>query len=131
VTDEKKAQGWGDVWTWVAIDRDTKLVPSWLIGKRDARCAMEFVNDLAGRLSNRVQITTDGHRPYLEAIEANFGSEIDYAMLLKIYGLPLDEERRYSPPECIGIETRFYQRQTLIQRRSQHPSSSVRTSQCE
>ena len=105
---EKKAQGWGDVWTWVAIDADTKIVPSWLVGKRDAHCAIEFVNDLAGRLSHRVQVTSDGHRAYLVAIENAFGADVDYAMLIKIYGKsPLDSDTRYSPPECIGIETKI------------------------
>lgn len=104
---EKKANGWGDVWTWTAIDADTKLIPSWLIGKRDAGCATEFVQDLAARLKHRVQITTDGHRPYLVAIESAFGSDVDYAVLVKIYGKPIAEDKpetRYSPPTCIGIK---------------------------
>lgn len=105
--EERGKLGRGDVWTWVAIDADTKLVPSWLVGKRDARCAIEFVNDLAARLRFRVQITSDGHRPYLVAIENAFGSDVDYAMLIKIYGSPLDADNRYSPPECIGIESRI------------------------
>jgi IS1 family transposase len=106
---EKKAQGWGDVWTWTAIDADTKLIPSWLIGKRDSECATEFVLDLAARLKSRVQITSDGHRAYVVAIEAAFGSDVDFAQLIKIYGKPLgkDAETRYSPPECIGIETKI------------------------
>jgi IS1 family transposase len=105
--EERGQLGRGDVWTWTAIDADTKLVPSWLVGKRDSECAIEFVNDLAGRLRHRVQITSDGHRPYLMAIENAFGSDVDYAMLIKVYGKPLDVDGRYSPPECIGIETRI------------------------
>jgi IS1 family transposase len=94
--------GWGDVWTWVAIDADTKLVPSWLIGNRSAVCASEFIADLKARLANRVQLTSDGHRPYLQAVEAAFGDDVDYAMLQKIYG-PASEQHRYSPPQCVGI----------------------------
>jgi IS1 family transposase len=96
--------GFGDVWTWVAIDADTKLVPCWHVGRRDGRAAYEFISDLAGRLANRVQLTSDGHRPYLEAVESAFGCEIDYAMLVKIYGKP-QEEIRYSPAECLGTQT--------------------------
>ena len=96
----------GDVWTWVAIDADTKLVPSWHIGGRDGYIAEVFVRDLASRLANRVQITTDGHRPYLEAVETAFGADIDYAMLQKIYGPSSETEKRYSPAECIGIQKR-------------------------
>jgi IS1 family transposase len=103
VPEEKKSQfGYGDVWTWTAIDADTKLVPSWLIGRRDAVCASEFLTDLAGRLANRVQLTSDGHNSYLIGVEAAFGSDIDYAQLVKLYGTPI-EEHRYSPPQCIGI----------------------------
>jgi IS1 family transposase len=98
--------GYGDVYTWVAIDADSKLVPSWLVGRRDGVSAMEFIKDLASRLSNRVQLTTDGHRPYLNAIEEAFGSEIDYAMLIKIYG-GSQEEVRYSPAECLGTEKKW------------------------
>lgn len=98
----KNEFGWGDVWTWVALDADTKLVPSWLIGNRSAICANEFIADLKGRLSHRVQLTSDGHRPYLDAVEAAFGDEIDYAVLQKIYG-PVSDQHRYSPPQCIGI----------------------------
>jgi IS1 family transposase len=95
--------GWGDVWTWVAMDADSKLVPSWLIGNRSAVCATEFIKDLKGRLAHRIQLTSDGHRPYLEAVESAFGSEIDYAVLQKIYG-PGSEQHRYSPPQCVGIK---------------------------
>ena len=90
------------MWTWVAIDADTKLIPSWLIGNRSAVCASEFISDLKTRLANRVQLTSDGHRPYLQAVEAAFGDDIDYAMLQKIYG-PASEQHRYSPPQCVGI----------------------------
>ena len=96
--------GYGDVWTLVAIDAETKLVPCWHVGRRDARAAYEFITDLASRLANRIQLTTDGHRPYLEAVEGAFGSEIDYAMLVKIYGKP-QEEIRYSPAQCLGAQT--------------------------
>lgn len=104
--------GYGDVWTWTAIDADTKLVPCWYVGARDGRAAYHFIRDLAGRLANRVQLTTDGHTPYLSAIEGAFGSEIDYAMLIKVYGAPepvRDAARRYSPAECIGTDTRVIQ----------------------
>ena len=97
--------GYGDVWTWVAIDADTKLVPCWHVGRRDALAASEFINDLASRLAHRVMLTTDGYRPYLEAVEAAFGADIDYAMLIKIYGKEQDEVR-YSPAECVGCETK-------------------------
>lgn len=96
----------GDIWTWTAIDADTKLVPSWLVGSRDAYAAQSFIGDLALRLANRVQLTSDGHKPYLEAIEQSFGADIDYAMLVKIYGEPSGAVGRYSPGECIGAEKR-------------------------
>jgi len=92
----------GDVWTWTAIDADTKLIPSWFVGGRDSDAAMIFMEDLASRLANRVQLTSDGHKAYLEAVEGAFGSDIDYAMLVKIYGPSLEGEKRYSPAECIG-----------------------------
>jgi IS1 family transposase len=100
----------GDMWTWTAIDADTKLVPCWLIGSRDAGTAYEFMLDLEGRLANRVQLTTDGHRAYLSAVGGAFGSTgIDYAMLVKIYGPTPEGDTRYSPAECIGVEaTRVY-----------------------
>lgn len=95
----------GDIWTWVAIDADTKLVPSWRIGDRSGETALSFVDDLASRLVNRVQITTDGHRAYLEAIEGAFGGDVDYAVLHKVYGAaPESFKGRYSPAECIGIQ---------------------------
>jgi IS1 family transposase len=106
VPEEKKDQfGIGDVWTWVAIDADSKLICAWLVGKRDAGCATEFIRDLAGRLKHRVQLTTDGHRPYLEAVEDAFGADIDYAMLIKMYGNDHESETRYSPAQCIGMRT--------------------------
>ncbi len=106
VPSDKKGQfGYGDVWTWVAIDADTKLVPSFMVGNRDLRSAKMFIDDLAGRLANRVQLTTDGLRAYLEAVEGAFGADIDYAQLVKIYGAS-QEEVRYSPAECLGCERR-------------------------
>lgn len=106
VPDEKQGVfGYGDVWTWVALDADSKLVPCWHVGTRSAGAAMQFVNDLAGRLTNRVQLTTDGHKAYLNAIEGAFGCEVDYAMLIKLYGVE-QEEVRYSPSKCLGTETR-------------------------
>jgi IS1 family transposase len=98
--------GYGDVWTWTAIDAETKLVPCWLVGKRDSDYASIFIRDLARRLAHRVQLTTDGHKPYLEAVEGAFGADIDYAMLIKLYGRPDDSERRYSPAVYIGTEVR-------------------------
>ncbi len=97
--------GIGDVWTWTAIDADSKLVPSWLVGSRDGACATEFVKDLATRLSNRVQITSDGHRAYLQAVDDAFGWEVDYAMLVKMYGgTTTEDQRKYSPADCIGCK---------------------------
>ncbi|MBQ09688.1 MAG: IS1 family transposase [Gammaproteobacteria bacterium] len=96
--------GFGDVWTWTAICSDTKLIPSWFIGKRDADSATIFMKDLASRLANRVQLTTDGLRAYVEAVEEAFGSEVDYEMLVKIYGNDKDSVKRYGPAKCIGIK---------------------------
>jgi len=107
VPDEHKGElGYGDVYTWTAIDADTKLIPSFLVGRRDARYAHIFMLDLESRLKNRVQLTTDGHRAYLTAVEEAFGGSIDYAMLVKTYGSPesTKDQRRYSPAECTGIE---------------------------
>ena len=99
--------GYGDVWTWTGIDADTKLVPCWHVGGRTGRDAWDFISNLRSRLTNRVQLTTDGLRAYLEAIEGVFGAEVDYAMLNKIYGHETREgQRRYSPAECIGAEKR-------------------------
>ena len=96
----------GDVWTWTALDADSKLIVSYLIGGRDADYANEFMQDVAARLANRVQLTTDGHRAYLQAVEGAFGADIDYAMLIKHYGAPVGALGRYSPGECTGIDRR-------------------------
>jgi IS1 family transposase len=105
VPENKQGQlGYGDVWTWTAIDADTKLVPSWLVGLRDANYAHAFMNDLKGRLANRVQITTDGQTMYIWAVEDAFGSEVDFGMLVKLYGSEPEEKRRYSPARCISAE---------------------------
>ena len=97
---------YGDVWTWTAIDADTKLIPCWHVGGRTGRDAWDFIANLRSRLSNRVRLTTDGHKPYLEAVEGAFGWEVDYAMLQKIYGAQSTEgQHRYSPAECIGTDT--------------------------
>lgn len=131
VTPEQKAMGWGDVWTWTAIDADTKLCLSYLVGGRDSSWALDFMEDCASRIQGRVQITTDGHRAYLEAVEGAFGMDVDYAQLQKIYGAPSDAEaRRYSPAQCIGcdmkvvsgdpdpkhVSTSFVERQNLTMR---------------
>jgi IS1 family transposase len=94
----------GDVWTWTAIDADTKLIVSYLVGGRDAGYAHEFMQDVAGCLANRVQLTTDGHKAYLEAVEGAFGADVDYAQLVKIYGPTPSPAGRYSPAECTGIK---------------------------
>ncbi len=99
--------GYGDVWTWTAIDADTKLIASWTVGLRDAGYAFEFIRDLQGRLAGRVQLTTDGHKVYLTVIEDVFGADIDYAMLVKLYGKEIDSETRYSPAKCIGTNSRI------------------------
>lgn len=104
--DKKNQFGFGDVWTWVALDPDTKLVVSWLVGLRNANWAKVFMKDVAKRLSIRIQITSDGHKVYLEAIEEAFGADVDYAMLVKMYGAETAGEARYSPPKCIGCRRR-------------------------
>ncbi|MGA9721242.1 MAG: transposase [Candidatus Binatus sp.] len=96
--------GIGDVWTWTALDADTKLIASWYVGTRDADAAWTFMRDLASRLTNRVQLTTDGHRAYLDAVDAAFPGGIDYAMLVKMYGTPPEGQRRYSPAVCLSAE---------------------------
>ncbi len=96
----------GDIWTWMAIDADTKLVPSWLVGSRDGETAKTFIDDLAARLAHRVQLTSDGHKPYLEAVEGAFGNDIDYAMLIKTYGETPSPAGRYSPGQVVGSEPR-------------------------
>ena len=130
VSPEKKEIGWGDVWTWVGLDADTKLVVSYLVGGRGADWAMDFMTDCASRIIGRVQVTTDGHRAYLEAVEGAFGMDVDYAQLHKIYGASLENEARYSPATCIGcdmkvvsgnpdpkhVSTSFVERQNLTMR---------------
>jgi len=103
---EQMQQGAGDVWTWTAICADTKLIISYTLGDRGAGTATAFMQDVAARIANRVQLTTDGHHVYVDAVEDAFGADIDYAMLQKIYGAPSDAEmRRYSPATCIGCKT--------------------------
>ncbi len=121
----------GDTWTWTAIDAESKLIVSWLVGGRDSEYAMAFMDDLAGRLANRVQLTSDGHKAYLEAVEGAFGGDVDYAMLVKMYGAAPESARgRYSPAECIGarkeriegspdpkhVSTSYAERQNLTMR---------------
>jgi IS1 family transposase len=122
--------GIGSVWTWTAIDADTKLVCSWMVGNRDMYAAYEFMKDLQGRLANRVQLTTDGHASYLQAVDATFGHDIDFAQLVKIYGESPEAEKRYSPAKCLGakkneitgdpdkkhISTSYIERQNLTMR---------------
>lgn len=103
VTQDNENKGWGDAWTWVAMDSDTKLVPCWLVGTRDAGTGYHFIHDLKDRLATRVQLTTDGHKAYLSAVEDAFGCDVDYAMLIKIYGnTPEGGEVRYPPAQCMG-----------------------------
>jgi IS1 family transposase len=97
----------GDVWTWVALDADTKLICTWLVGKRDGDCATEFIQDLANRLANRVQLTTDGLKVYLNAIIDAFADDIDYGILHKVYGAEVANEARYSPAKCLGCEKKL------------------------
>jgi len=105
VPEDKRGQfGYGDVWTWTAIDADSKLIVSWYLGRRDAHAAYLFMTDLAGRLANRVQLTTDGHHAYLNAVDEAFDPQIDYAMLVKKYGTAPEAEKRYSPPICLGAD---------------------------
>jgi len=96
--------GAGDIWTWTAICADTKLVPSWLVGDRSSETAKRFICDPSGRLANRIQLTSDGHKVYVNAVEEGFGAAIDYAQLVKVYGQVFEGQRRYSPPEIIGTE---------------------------
>ncbi len=106
LTPKGKERGWGSVWTWTALDSKTKLVPCWYVGERDASAAYHFMHDLSGRLANRVQLTTDGLNLYIPATEDAFGSEVDYAQLVKIYGTHVgpdnNAEIRYSPAVCMG-----------------------------
>lgn len=96
----------GDVWTWTAIDADTKLIASWTLGDRTTDTARVFVADLASRLANRVQITSDGHKAYITAVDEAFGIDVDYAMLEKVYAATHEGQKRYSPPECVGANKR-------------------------
>lgn len=105
VPEEKLGTGAGDVWTWTAIDADSRLIISYLCGGRDSKWAYMFMEDLASRVSSRIQITTDGHRAYAQAVEGAFGMDVDYAMLIKLYGESSNPDTRYSPAECIGIRT--------------------------
>jgi IS1 family transposase len=132
VTRAKAQEGWGDVWTWTAIDADTKLCVSYLVGGRDGWWANEFMQDVASRVHGRVQLTTDGHRAYLNAVEDAFGADVDYAVLQKIYGVSTENHTRYSPGTCIGcdmktvsgapdpkhVSTSFVERQNLTMRMS-------------
>lgn len=102
-------EGAGDTWTWTAIDSESKLIVSYMVGGRDSEYAIEFMDDLRARLANRVQLTTDGHKAYLEAVEGAFGAEVDYAQLVKMYGGETGSkghEKKYSPAECTGIKKR-------------------------
>lgn len=122
--------GYGDVWTWVAMDADTKLVPSFMVGERTVEDAHAFMEDLRSRLRHRVQLTTDGFRAYWTAVEESFGADVDYAMLVKLYGEDPQPDKRYSPAICIGAEatvitgdpdpahiaTSFVERQNLTMR---------------
>jgi len=134
VPENKKGQfGFGDVWTWTAICADTKLIPTWLVADRGPGSAWEFMQDLSGRLANRVQLTTDGHKVYLKGMADAFQGQVDYAMLVKIYGADTSEpSTRYSPAECSGtkkeakigdpdpdhISTSYAERQNLTMRMS-------------
>ena len=128
---KRPVEGAGDTWTWTAIDADSKLIVSWLVGGRDAEYAMAFMDDLRSRLELRVQLTSDGHGAYLQAVEHAFGDDINYAMLVKVYGAAPDSTKgRYSPAECVGahkqviegkpdpkhISTSFAERQNLTMR---------------
>jgi IS1 family transposase len=135
IPDELKRDGIGDVWTWVGIDADTKLVVSWLVGRRDAETAYTFMQDVAYRLKNRIQLTTDGLKTYLDAVKGAFHGKIDYATLTKIYGntnIERDFEKRYTPDDCTEvikkrisgkpnkkhISTSYIERQNLTMRMS-------------
>src|SRR4051812_10261347 len=107
VPEEKAGQfGFGDVWTWTAMDADTKLMLSWYVGRRDAESAQTIMQDVASRLANRVQLTTDGLKAYLVAVDSAFHGDIDYATIHKIYGTDPKSERRYAPPKCLSCQTK-------------------------
>ena len=131
--DKKGIFGYGDVWTFTAICADTKLVPAWHIGRRDLENATLFMEDLASRLAHhRVQLTTDGHKMYLGAVEGAFGGDIDFSQLIKLYGENPDGQKRYSPAQCTGsmkikingspdnehVSTSYVERQNLTMRMS-------------
>ncbi len=130
--DKRGTFGYGDVWTWTALDADSKLIVSWLVGGRDAGSAFTFMNDVASRISTRVQLTTDGHKVYVNAVEDAFGADVDYAMLTKVYGAAQENETRYSPAKILSsntevikgnpnpkyISTSFVERQNLTMRMS-------------
>lgn len=124
-------EGAGDTWTWTALDADSKLIITWLVGGRDSDYAIAFMDDLRDRLANRVQLTSDGHKGYLEAVEGAFGGDVDYAMLVKMYGATSESAKgRYSPAECTGarktpiegspdlahVSTSYAERQNLTMR---------------
>lgn len=104
--DKRGTFGYGDVWTWAALDADSKLIVSWLVGGRDGGTAFTFMNDVASRLRNRVQLTTDGHKVHVEAVEDAFGADVDYAMLTKVYGRPQENETHYSPAKIMSSSTK-------------------------
>ncbi len=128
--DKQGKFGWGSVWTWTALDADSKLICSWMVGTRDGAAAYEFMQDLAGRLANRVELKTDGLGAYLEAVEGAFGNDIDFAQLVKLYGEAPEAEKRYGPAVCVGcrkeiktgspeekhISTSYVERQNLTMR---------------
>lgn len=119
--------GAGDLWTWTALDADTRLMISWIVGGHDAVYAAEFMQDVDSRLANRIQLTTDGHKAYLDAAEDAFGADIDYAQLVKLYGEAPHPPGRYGPAECKGIRKTRVEGHTPIQNRSPRPTSSART----
>jgi IS1 family transposase len=128
--DKRGKFGYGDIWTFTAICADTKLIPAYFVGKRDLEDATVFLKDLASRLKNRVQLTTDGHKMYLEAVEGAFGKDVDFSQLVKLYGQTEEGQKRYSPPKCIGtiktkingnpegenVSTSYVERQNLTMR---------------